>query len=248
MITEREYGGSRRGRSVRLPAAGDRSEDIDDPFPQDKRLGENIAMISSRAIVRLVWGMILLTSFIATPTKAARIDRQVTSPLSITISIDGEIVEGDGEALKLEIGRAETLKSTISEIQLNSIGGSLFEGANIARIIRNALLDTVVASGDTCASACFLAFAAGSTRTVHSGARVGVHAVSDEFGEQTQASRAGTAAMARIAKILGVPSAIVESMISTPSSQMFWLTAANLAAMGAVVTDKLHRPYWRRAD
>jgi hypothetical protein len=51
--------------------------------------------------------------------------------------------------------------------------------------------------------------------------------------------------MARIANILGVPSTIVESMISTPSSQMFWLTSANLAIMGAVVSEEFYRPYWR---
>jgi hypothetical protein len=42
--------------------------------------------------------------------------------------------------------------------------------------------------------------------------------------------------MGRIAKLLGVPSGIVERMVSTPS-QMFWLNGANFVSMGAVITD-----------
>jgi hypothetical protein len=43
--------------------------------------------------------------------------------------------------------------------------------------------------------------------------------------------------MGRIAKLLGVPSGIVERMVSTPASQMFWLNGANFVSMGAVIND-----------
>jgi len=43
--------------------------------------------------------------------------------------------------------------------------------------------------------------------------------------------------MTRIAKILGVPPAIIEAMSSTPSSEIFWLSKTNLVSMGAVVVD-----------
>jgi hypothetical protein len=46
-----------------------------------------------------------------------------------------------------------------------------------------------------------------------------------------------TEAMGRIAKLLGVPSGIVERMVSTPASQMFWLNGANFVSMGAVIND-----------
>lgn len=193
-------------------------------------------MTASTAIARLVCGMVLLTRFIGVPANAAEVERHPTTSGAVTISIAGEIVEGDAEALRREIRRAAIGGYFISEIQLNSIGGSLFEGTSIARVIRATSLNTSVAVGDTCASVCFLAFAAGSTRSVHLGARVGVHVASNEAGEETHASSAATATMARIAKLLGVPSGIIERMVSTPSTQMFWLNGANFVSMGAVIT------------
>jgi hypothetical protein len=134
--------------------------------------------------------MVLLTRFIVMPANAAEVERHLTTNGAAAISIAGEIMEGDADALRREIRRAEIGGYSISEIQLNSIGGSLFEGTSIARVIRAASLNTDVAVGDTCASVCFLAFASGSTRSVHLGARVGVHAASNESGEETQASSA----------------------------------------------------------
>ena len=192
-------------------------------------------MAARRKIVRLVCAMVLLTLCIPAPTNAAEVARHLTTRGVATISITGEIAEGDAESLRREITKAKTGGYSISKIQLNSIGGSLFEGTSIARAIRGASLNTNVAAGGTCASVCFLAFAAGSVKSVDAGARVGVHAASSETGEETQASRAATAAMARIATLLGVPSRIIESMVSTPSARMFWLNRANFMSMGAVI-------------
>jgi hypothetical protein len=192
-------------------------------------------MTASTSIIQLVYGMVLLLHFMAAPASAAEVDRHWTTNGAITISVAGEIVEGDAEALRLEIRRAEIGGYSISEIQLNSVGGSLYEGASVARVIRASSLNTKVAAGDTCASACFLVFAAGLTKSVRTGARVGVHAATTDSGEETQASRAATAAMARIAALLGVPSEIIERMVSTPSTKMFWLDGGNLVSMGVVI-------------
>jgi len=192
-------------------------------------------MAARRTIVRLVCAMVLLTRFIVAPTNAAEVARHLTTRGVATISITGEIVEGDADSLRREIHNAKIGGYSIAKIQLNSIGGNLFEGTSISRAIRDASLNTNVAAGDTCASVCFLAFAAGLIKSVDAGARVGVHAASSESGEETQASRAATAAMARIATLLGVSSRIIESMVSTPSSRMFWLDRANFMSMGAVI-------------
>jgi hypothetical protein len=189
--------------------------------------------------------MVFLSWLVPPQAEAAEIERHATGPASVAISVDGEIVEGDGKAFESVISRTEAQGYSVSVVLLNSIGGSLFEGIDIARTIRKAAIKTVVASAETCASVCFFAFAAGSTRTVYSGARVGVHAAANELGQETPSSSAGTAAMGRIAEILGLPSAIVARIIATPSSQIFWLTKAHFAEMGAVITDKEYHPYWR---
>jgi hypothetical protein len=188
-------------------------------------------------IVRVSCGIALLILFNAPLVSGAEIERHVTADETVAISIAGEIVEGDAEALRLEIQRAQSANFSISEIQLNSIGGSLYEGTSLARVVCAASLNTSVAKRNICASACFLIFAAGSTKSVQNGARVGVHAATTASGDNTQISIKATEAMGRIAKLLGVPSGIVERMVSTPASQMFWLNGANFVSMGAVITD-----------
>jgi len=177
-----------------------------------------------------------------TPSPGAELESHAAENGLATISITGEIADGDGESFKSQIKQAEIEGHIVSEVKLDSIGGSLFEGTSIARLIRKRLLNTVIASGGTCASVCFVIFAAGATRSVHPPVRVGVHAASNESGEETQDTSAGTAAMARIAELLGVPPSITSAMVSTPSSRMYWLSKTQLEQMGAVAADEPHHP------
>jgi len=185
-------------------------------------------------IVRISLRIALLAIFNVLPVSGAVIESRASADGTVAISIAGEIVEGDAEALRLEIQTAQFANFSISEIQLNSIGGSLYEGTGLARVVRTASLNTRVAERNICASVCFLVFAAGSTKSVQNGARVGVHAATMASGA---ISIKATESMGRIAKLLGVPSEIIGRMVSTPASQMFWLNGANLALMGAVITD-----------
>jgi hypothetical protein len=188
-------------------------------------------------IVRISLGIALLAMFNVLPVSGAEVERRASADGTVEISIAGEIVEGDAEALRLEIQTAQLAKFSISEIQLNSVGGSLYEGTSLARVVRAASLNTRVMERSVCTSACFLVFAAGSTKSVQNGARVGVHAATMASGANTHISIKATESMGRIAKLLGVPSEIIGRMVSTPASEMFWLNGANLASMGAVITD-----------
>jgi hypothetical protein len=156
-------------------------------------------------IVRIFCGMVLLAR-LNVPVSGAEVERHAGADKTVAISIAGEIVEGDAEALRLEIRRARFANYSISEIELNSIGGSLYEGTSLAKVVRASSLSTRVAESNICASACFLVFAAGSTKSVQNGARVGVHAATTASGDNTQISIRATEAMGRIAKLLGVPS------------------------------------------
>ena len=180
--------------------------------------------------------LVLISAALANPADAAKVERRLTGR-AVTISIVGEIVDGDSDAFNSAIETATSEGFSIAEVRLNSVGGSLFEGAHIARLVWAANMKTRVASGATCASACFLAFAAGSTKLVEAAARVGVHAASDEGGTETLASIGATAAMARIAGKFQVPSKIIENMVSTPASRMFWLSRSDLMSMGAITTE-----------
>lgn len=154
-----------------------------------------------------------------------------------TISITGEIAAGDSDALKSAIATATEDGYSVSEIRLNSIGGNVVEGVKIVRFVNSANLNTHVALGATCASVCFLAFAAGAEKSVDIPSRIGVHVASGELGEESPASIAATRAMARIAQTLLVPKEIISKMVSTPATGMFWLGQSDLTGMGVTIHD-----------
>lgn len=82
-----------------------------------------------------------------------------------TIYADGMIQDGDAAKLSRLI-HDNNLSSWFDDyvVRLNSPGGSLFEGMRIGTLIRDSSLQTFISSGDTCASACALAFLGGTKR------------------------------------------------------------------------------------
>jgi hypothetical protein len=150
----------------------------------------------------------------------------------VNIQVSGIIGVGDGDLFIRTVQQANAAGKSIESVQLNSTGGRLGEGAKLAATIKLGKLPTVVASGAVCASACFLAFAAGEQRFAGPGALIGVHKASDQGGVETKASGAASVLMARLAKELGVPSPIVARMLATPPTQIAWLDARDLRAMG----------------
>jgi hypothetical protein len=156
----------------------------------------------------------------------------------IIILISGEIAEGDTEALKAAIKTANDASKFVSGVRLNSPGGNLLEGVKLAAAVKFAKAATNVAKGGTCASACFLVFAAGEKKFANYAARVGVHGASDQNGEETTRSGAATISMAKVAKELGVPDAIIGRMVVTPPSEMVWLTPTDLQTMGTTMVGK----------
>jgi hypothetical protein len=123
-------------------------------------------------------------------------------------------------------------------LRLNSLGGALLEAAKLADVVRYAKIATVVADGSSCASACFIVFAAGAEKFASYTASIGVHGASDASGEETAQSGAATVSMARVLKDLGVPPSIIGKMVVTPPQEMVWLASDDLRAMGTSMTGK----------
>jgi hypothetical protein len=73
----------------------------------------------------------------------------------------------------------------LAEHEGGSPGGKILEGVRLADLIRFGKIATTVPGSSQCASACFIAFAAGSNKYASYTASVGVHGVSDESGEET---------------------------------------------------------------
>lgn len=156
----------------------------------------------------------------------------------VIVLISGAIVEGDADALKEAIKSANDAGKFVSGVRLNSPGGNLLEGVKLAAAVKFAKTATNVAKSATCASACFLVFAAGEKKFANYASLIGVHGASDKNGEETVQSGAATISMAKIAKELGVPDAIIGRMVVTPPSEMVWLTPSELQSMGTTMVGK----------
>lgn len=156
----------------------------------------------------------------------------------ITIAISGEISPGDAGVFTSIVKQANDAGKLVANIRLNSEGGNLFEGVKLADAIRFGKMSTNVGKSATCASACFLIFAAGATKFASYGAQIGIHGASDESGQETVSSNAATVSMAKIAKELGVPPAIIGRMVVTPPNEMVWLSPQDLQSMSVTMVGK----------
>ncbi len=156
----------------------------------------------------------------------------------ITIVITGDISPGDADAFKALVKQANDGGKLVGNLRLNSTGGNLLEGVKLAEAVRYAKLSTNVGKKAICASACFLVFAAGSSKFVSYGAQIGVHGASDQSGNETMGSNAATVSMAKIAKELGVPPAIIGRMVVTPPTEVVWLSPQDLQSMGTTMVGK----------
>ncbi len=150
---------------------------------------------------------------------------------SVEISISGAIAPGDSDALRVSIQAANDAGKLVTSLRLNSAGGNLLEAVRLAAAVKLAKMSTNVGQSATCASACFLIFAAGETKYANNSARIGVHGAS----EKGDVSRAATTSMADVAKALDVPWSIIRRMINTPPGEVEWLSLADLRLMGTKV-------------
>jgi hypothetical protein len=150
----------------------------------------------------------------------------------VEISISGDITPGDANLLNARIKEANDAGKLVTSLRLNSAGGNLLEAVRLAAAVKLAKMSTNVGQSATCASACFLIFAAGEAKYANNSARIGVHGAS----EKGVVSRAATTSMADVAKELDVPWSIIRRMINTPPGEVEWLSLADLRLMGTKVS------------
>jgi hypothetical protein len=194
--------------------------------------------------MKVHWSMLLgvaTTVCVGVPASAATITSAPGKSGSIVIEIQGMIGPGDADVFDRIVKRAVDAGKTIASVRLNSPGGQLDEGAKLAFAIKFRKLATGVASDAVCASACFLAFAAGDPKFAEPGALIGVHQASGKGGMETKDSSAATAAMAGFARELGIPSRIISLMVKTPPTEIAWLEPRDLHSMAVKTTGSFAR-------
>lgn len=155
------------------------------------------------------------------------------STTEVMIGGRGPIVRGDAGRLEKALASVPSTKRLLG-LALDSPGGTVADGAELARMVRDKGLAVVVPANSKCASACFLMLAAAPRRLAANDALIGVHGANDD-GQDTEVAMAMTTVMARAAGDLGVPPVIIGKMVETSPSRIEWLTHADLRAMGVFV-------------
>ena len=183
----------------------------------------------------LVTALFLMASAAVRPAEAMQFEVVNVSPSEVLLGGRGPIVRGDAARLEAALASVPPGKRVLA-LAVDSPGGTVVDGAELAHIIRNRALPVVVPSNSKCASACFLLFVASPRRLAANDALIGVHSASDD-GNDNEVAMAMTTAMARAAAELGAPPVIVGKMVQTAPARMEWLTPQDLASMGVVIYD-----------
>lgn len=151
------------------------------------------------------------------------------------------LIVGRGPILRGDVDRFTKALMTVSQsghplaaLALDSAGGSVMEAMQMVTLIRDRRITVALPHNTQCASACFLLFAASPRRLAATDALVGVHSASVD-GTETDTSLAVTTLMARDARDLGVPPAIVGKMVETSPGRVEWLTPEDLASMNVAL-------------
>ena len=167
------------------------------------------------------------------PVSAADLTTTLSRENRTIVLLNGELADGDAGRLRDIVRGSVSSGRPVSGIRLNSPGGSLVEGVRLAGVIQNAKIATVIASGATCAAACFIAFVAGNQKFVSATATVGVPGAAN-----SQDAAGEVPAIVRVVRELGLLDSIVEKMLAAREGEIVLLTQDDLRAMGATTTGR----------
>ncbi len=135
------------------------------------------------------------------------------------IFVRGDLAIGDDKAFA-----NVALAHSSAVVLLNSNGGLLLPGLEIGKAIRLKGFTTVVPEGFQCASACALAWLAGTPRFLSPNGRVGFHAAYLESDGRRMPTSTGNALVGAYLNQLNLPTSAVIFVTSAPPEDMRWLS------------------------
>jgi hypothetical protein len=162
------------------------------------------------------------------------------------MELAGDMPEGTTAAIRKMLDA----NPKITVIHLNSDGGELREGYRLSELIKQRHLTTYTST--VCASACTIAFLAGSPRYLAEGAWLGFHSSSDKGSEE--ASAEGNKAFYDMYRAAGLPDDFIAHALSTMPSEI-WFPSYDEMRAAHVVHDFVDRSkfatsgiaYWKSA-
>lgn len=146
------------------------------------------------------------------------------------ITLEGEIITGDELTMRYLL-----LQAGDGIVMLDSPGGDLYTGLEIARAIQLMGFDTLVANGASCESACGLAWLSGTNRYMAAEGAVGFHAAYIDYDDGAVETGSGNAVIGAYLYALGMSFQTIERLTSSPPDGMYYLTCDKASELGIEV-------------
>lgn len=149
------------------------------------------------------------------------------APYSIHLLAGGAEMELAGdmpEGTTAAVQKMLDANPAIRVIHLNSNGGELREGYRLSQLIKQRHLTTYTSA--TCASACTVAFLAGTPRYLANGAWLGFHSSFHPGSEES--SPEGNAVFYRMYQSAGLPDDFIKHVLTTKPSEIWYPTHEEL--------------------
>jgi hypothetical protein len=167
--------------------------------------------------------VVLASITLVRPAAAFQIKRVETDSGTI-LRLRGDVKEGDYGRLKSILQNG-----SVVGLEITSGGGSLEDGFDIARIVRDKGL--VVYASRECDSVCAFIFLAAKEKYMGRGCKIGVHSVSNQREREDADSARATIRLSRLLVGLGVPYSIIGKIVATPPAKVTFLTNRDLAGL-----------------
>ena len=150
--------------------------------------------------------------------------KRVETDTGTVLVLRGDVGNGDYGRLKSVLQN-----KSIVGLEITSGGGSLEDGVDIARIVRDRGL--IVYAAKECDSVCAFIFLAAKERYIGRGCKIGVHSVSNEREREDADSARVTIQMSRLLVGLGVPHSVIGKIVATPPARITFLDNRDLTQL-----------------
>ena len=181
----------------------------------------NATLLKPTTILKLITLLALIA--LVRPATALQIKRVETDSGTV-LRLRGDVRNGDYGRLKSVLQNGSVIG-----LEITSFGGSLEDGVDIARVVRDKGL--VVYASKECDSVCAFIFLAAKERYMGRGCKIGVHSVSNDREREDADSARITIQMSRLLVGLGVPHSVIGKIVATPPAKITFLDNRDLAKL-----------------
>jgi hypothetical protein len=160
--------------------------------------------------------------------------KRVQTDSGTVLRLRGDVSNGDHGRLKSVLQNGSAIG-----LEITSGGGSLEDGVDIARVVRDRGL--IVYASRECDSVCAFIFLAAKERYIGRGCKIGVHSVSNDREREDADSARVTIQLSRFLVALGVPHSVIGKIVSTPPARITFLDNRDLTKLNVHRTNPFRR-------